>query len=121
MRRRLGKRIRARRIELGRPQRKLAEAAKISEKYLSRIELGEVTPSFSVVARITAALEITLDELLQRPVHQKTSVGREQLAALLAELDEPTLQHVVGVVREVLRPYAKPKASLKPKRTRDGT
>ncbi len=59
----LGQRIRTAREARGESQVSLAEAAKISQGYLSQIEQDEREPSLSIAARIARALDISLDEL----------------------------------------------------------
>jgi len=65
-RRTFGRAVKTAREERGLTQRKLAEAASIADKYLSRIELGLATPSVYVASRLSRALGVTLDELLPR-------------------------------------------------------
>lgn len=65
-RRDLGRRVKALRTSKGLSQRELAELADIAEKFLSRIEVGAVTPSMLVGARIAAGLGVGLDTLVAR-------------------------------------------------------
>lgn len=45
-------------------QKELAREAQITNKYLSRIELGRVDPSLSIALHIADALTTSLDELV---------------------------------------------------------
>jgi transcriptional regulator with XRE-family HTH domain len=56
--------VRTAREERGLTQRELAEAARIADKYLSRIELGHATPSVYVASRLARALGVSLDALI---------------------------------------------------------
>jgi transcriptional regulator with XRE-family HTH domain len=59
--------VRQARLSRGLTQRALAARAGIGEKYLSRIERGRVTPSLLVALELTAALGVSLAELLATP------------------------------------------------------
>jgi len=56
--------LRAERARKNYTQEKLAELAKISTEYLSRIENEKVCPTILVIANIAKALNVTLDTLL---------------------------------------------------------
>ena len=60
----LGERIRELRKERSRSQEKLAELAEIHVNHLRRIELGQANPTYLVLLRICAALDVTLPQLL---------------------------------------------------------
>ena len=60
----LGKRIAARRRELGLKQAEVNEAAGLSDKYLSNIERATSVLSVDVLMRLCTALDTTPDELL---------------------------------------------------------
>lgn len=59
-----GRAVKTARESLRLTQRSLAESAGIAEKYLSRIELGMVTPSVLVAFRLARELDITVDALI---------------------------------------------------------
>jgi transcriptional regulator with XRE-family HTH domain len=63
-RRTFGRAVRSAREARGFTQRELAEAARIADKYLSRIELGLATPSIYVASRLAIALGVSLDTLV---------------------------------------------------------
>lgn len=54
-----GRNVKARRIELGLTQLKLAELADIDDAYMSDIETGKRNVSLDVICRISKALDIT--------------------------------------------------------------
>jgi transcriptional regulator with XRE-family HTH domain len=61
--RNLGREIKKARADKGWKQQDLQAATKLSQTYLSKIELGKVDPRFSIVQRIAQALEVSLDQL----------------------------------------------------------
>lgn len=63
--RRLGARVRARRVVQGRTLADVANEAGVSVSYLSAIELGTNVPSLPILARLVHALRLTLHELLK--------------------------------------------------------
>jgi transcriptional regulator with XRE-family HTH domain len=63
----LSRSVKSAREEQGLTQRTLAERAGITEKYLSRIELGLATPSVLVAFRVAGALGLGLDRLVAAP------------------------------------------------------
>lgn len=65
--RRIGPRIRARRIELGISQRQLARRIGVSASFVSRVETGQCPPSVVTLRAMTSALGISANELLSEP------------------------------------------------------
>jgi transcriptional regulator with XRE-family HTH domain len=61
----LGREIRKVRIDKGWQQRDLQKATKISQTYLSQVELDKVDPRLSIVKRIAQALGVGIDRLVQ--------------------------------------------------------
>lgn len=62
-RRALGDKIRALRASRDMTQEQLADAARVSREYLSRVESGSRNGSVDVVARISKSLNVSLAEL----------------------------------------------------------
>ena len=70
---RMGSRIRQRRREIGLTQEDLADNADLSPHYVSQIEAGRRNPTFSVLFRLSVALELDLGDLVKgesRPASQ---------------------------------------------------
>jgi transcriptional regulator with XRE-family HTH domain len=61
----VGARIRERRTTLGQTLAQTAQAAAVSVSHLSSIETGANLPSLTILARVVAALELTLNEVLR--------------------------------------------------------
>jgi len=59
----IGRLLRDRRLALGRTIRDIARTAGIDQGHLSRIERGVSIPSYEVVWRVAAALQIDVDDL----------------------------------------------------------
>ena len=56
--------VRRHRHERGLSQERLAEAAGLSQRYLSVLERGENSPTLNVIVRLAAALDLSPAELL---------------------------------------------------------
>jgi XRE family transcriptional regulator, regulator of sulfur utilization len=56
--------VRRHRLERGLSQERLAEAAGLSQRYLSVLERGENSPTLNVIVRLAAALDLSPAELL---------------------------------------------------------
>lgn len=78
----IGLRIRARRLALRLTQEKLAERVDISTSFVGHLERGEKIPSVDTLARLCAALDLSLDYLV---LGQKQDCNREN-CALYADL-----------------------------------
>lgn len=61
----LGNKIRNRREELGLTQPELADKAKTSQPYISRLEKGELHPSMRKLLDLSSALNMSIDEMLK--------------------------------------------------------
>jgi transcriptional regulator with XRE-family HTH domain len=100
--RRLGARVRARRLALGRTLADVATEAGVSVSYLSAIELGTNVPSLPILARLVHALRLTLHELLkgeQRLHVRDGDVDRQRIGK--QELHHPAMRlRVASVVAE---------------------
>jgi transcriptional regulator with XRE-family HTH domain len=101
-RRHYGRAVKAAREGRGLTQRELAEAARIADKYLSRIELGMATPSVYVASRLAQALGVSLDGL----VASSPKLADQELASvlrMLRALSPSELERVRRILLEILR------------------
>ncbi len=73
--RRVGSRLRERRLALGSTLTGVAEEAGISVSYLSAVEKGTNMPSLPVLARLVHALRLTLHELLREEDRAQVRTG----------------------------------------------
>jgi transcriptional regulator with XRE-family HTH domain len=96
---RIGSHVRARRLALGLSQPDLAKELGVSHQHVSRIELGDSTPSLKMRLRLSKTLGVSTDYLL-------TGKERPPLDAAGAIRSEPHIsaaakRHLVGVLREL--------------------
>lgn len=61
-----GERVRERREELGLSREQLAQTSKLSTSTIARLELSGKLPNAAGLIRISRALDISLDELVER-------------------------------------------------------
>lgn len=59
----VGRRIRSRRKSLGLSQRQLAEVCDRRQGTISKLELGQLEPSFALLWSVAGALNMSLEEL----------------------------------------------------------
>ncbi len=99
-----GMRLRHLREKQGLTQQQLGELAETSYKYLGAIERGEENPSFKVISKLAAALEMELRDLFEFE-HEETSPPalRKKLNGLLKDADQASLQQTVKLMRALLR------------------
>lgn len=100
---RLGARIKEIRNVRGLTQEKLADKARISTRYLSRLEVGEQSPSIHTLERIAHALAVEIWELYVFAPEGSVKDLQGTARKLLGELDEQTLRIVVKMVRAIAR------------------
>jgi transcriptional regulator with XRE-family HTH domain len=98
----LSRAVKAAREERGFTQRRLAEKAGIGFKYLSRIELGQTTPSALVTLKLASALGITLDDLVAT-TPSAVSPMLLAIARLLRDQSEKDLDRARRILVELFR------------------
>ncbi|MGN1421968.1 MAG: helix-turn-helix domain-containing protein [Oscillospiraceae bacterium] len=95
----LGKRIAARRRELGLKQYQVNERAGLSDKYISCIETAKSIPSIDVLMRICDALETTPDHLLLGTVSDTESESFDrQISERISELDTESKKFIMDIL-----------------------
>ena len=98
----IGERLKEIRKLRGFSQERLAEKVDISPRYLSRLEVGQKTPSIDTLARLAEALEVQVWELLDYRHEGTMKELRETMRKLIQEVDERQLRLAVKVFRAVL-------------------
>ena len=73
-----GERLRAARRERGWPIERLAAASGVSRAMISKIERGESSPTAVVLGKLSAALELSIAELLAVPAVAPAGAGLSQ-------------------------------------------
>jgi transcriptional regulator with XRE-family HTH domain len=101
-RKQLSRSVKRVRREKGLTQRGLAQDAGITEKYLSRIELGQVTPSALVVFRVCASLGLDLGELVALPA-RGTNRNQIAIARILSGRRESEVDRARRILVELFR------------------
>lgn len=97
---RVGSRLRDLRHQAGLTQAELGRKAGLTAKYVSEIENGHRDLRISTLERVAKAVRTDPAELLRiGPV----DVSLSRIGAMLKDREEPLHEHVVDVVREVLR------------------
>ncbi len=99
----VGRRIRELRKVRGLSQEKLAEHARMSAKYLSRVETGRENPTLDLVFRLAQGLAVDPYELFQfRPEEVRSRLLRKKLERLIAEVKEEELVRMVRVLEALV-------------------
>ena len=106
---RVGGRIRARRTSLGQTLTQTAKAAEVSVSHLSSIETGANLPSLPILARVAAALGLTLNEVLRLIAQGATSAsarapGNRKRSLLRSE--PSAIRQMIGSSRAAAKPTA---------------
>ncbi len=97
----IGKRIAARRKELGLRQYQVCEMIDVNYKYLSNLETGRSAPSLELVMSLCRALDITPDRLLtgtDRPNPSAEDIV--QKAQRLSEQNRRLLSGIIDLMLE---------------------
>lgn len=80
---RLGKQIRSLRKAAKLTQSQLAESANINAKFLGEVERGRTTLTVSRLLQIAAALNISINKLLEPVTMEKSPIPKDTLLTLL--------------------------------------
>lgn len=78
----LGKRLRARRLALGRSLQQVSETSGLARSFLSQVERDMTSPSVSSVTRIAAALNTTLSALFASGLEDSPLVRKSERVAM---------------------------------------
>ena len=81
----IGKRVKARRLELGISQEKLAELTDFSVSHMSAIETGKTKLGLPTIVYIANALNVSVDELLCGSLMQGKAVMQNEFTGLLSD------------------------------------
>ncbi|MFH1624777.1 MAG: helix-turn-helix transcriptional regulator [Pseudomonadota bacterium] len=96
----LGRRIRALRNARSWTQQELGNRADINYKFLGEIERGEQNPSFNILVKIGAALEVELPELFR---FEQEMLNRKEIEArigqILKSIPDETLRQILLLLR----------------------
>ena len=80
-------------------QEQLAEKAQISPRYLSRVEVGQQSPSIETLENLAQGLDVELWELFDFGHEGTARELQERLKKLVRGMDEDKLRLTVKVIR----------------------
>jgi transcriptional regulator with XRE-family HTH domain len=97
----IGGRVRSRREALRLTQQELASELGVTHQHVSRIEVGQATPSLDLVVRLSRRLGVTTDFLLAGDDRPAVDV----VGAIRAEpgLSAAAKKHLLGLIDELRR------------------
>lgn len=94
----LGLKIRQLREQRRLTQMQLAEMIDMSDRTISRIEVGQVEPELHTIIAISKVLNVSLDYLLS----EDSDVGKEmylhEIAERISDLELKDLKHILGYI-----------------------
>jgi Predicted transcriptional regulators len=95
----IGSHVRARRIALGLSQENLATELGVKHQHVSRIELGDATPSLEMLLKVSRKLGVSTDYLLTG----QSTAPLDAAGAIRAEPDisATAKRHLVGILEEL--------------------
>lgn len=100
--RNIGSRIKEERKARGFTQELLAEKADITPRYLSRLEVGQQSPSIETLIKLATVLEVELQELFDFGHLGTAKELRGRLRRLISQLDDRSLRRVLRLCKAVL-------------------
>lgn len=93
----IGKRIKKARKNLGLTQENLAEKISVSTNYLSKIEGGHEKPNLEMLAKISAATNVSLAELLSG-VAEDNSYLQKDIADILSTCSPKQVRLIYDII-----------------------
>lgn len=91
-----GKRLKEIRKQRGLSQAQLAEMLNVDEKYISRLETSTSTPSFSMLIKISNALNVDLQNLFK---FKQDKTKSELIDIIKSKLENATEQNVLQIYK----------------------
>ncbi len=95
----IGSHVRAKRKALGLSQQDLARELSITHQHVSRIELGDATPSLEMLLKLSRRLGVSTDYLLTGEETTPPDVAGAIRAA--PDISVTAKRHLVGIVEEL--------------------
>jgi transcriptional regulator with XRE-family HTH domain len=105
--RQFAEQLRTLRRTTGLTQRQLADAARLSEGYVARLEAGDTSPGLDLLARLAAALSVPLTDLLPAatppaPLDALRQQARSLSEEVLSSGDRATLMLLTSFLARLL-------------------
>ena len=96
----LGARVREARSRLDLNQNELAEKAQLHPTYISQIENGKANMSVDVLIRLTEALQVSADWLLQADVPSVNALQNNEVVDLLSDCSQAEMKAILKMIKE---------------------
>lgn len=102
----IGRRIKEEREKRGLTQRALADAADITDKFVSNIERGSRQPATKTLQAIAGALKIELKDLFAGvpSTHKPLDADLATLASILRDASPTDRARAIDIVRSLVKP-----------------
>ena len=97
----VGKRVRKARKDRRLSQAELAELIQISPSHMSDFENGKTNISLDIFMRLTEALQVSADWLLQTNIPQVSSMQTSEFAELLSDCSSSETQSIIKMVKDM--------------------
>lgn len=97
----LGTRVRDARSLLNLTQNELAEKAQLHPTYISAIENGKVNMSVDVLMRLTEALQVSSDWLLQAETPVVSALQTNEIVEMLSDCSVTELKTISKMIKEI--------------------
>ena len=97
----IGKRIKKVRKEHGLSQSDLADKMNVSTSYVSDIENGKINFSLDSIMRLTEALQIAADWLLQTDIPSVKNIHAAEIDNLLSDCSSSEAQLLIKMLKEM--------------------
>lgn len=99
----IGKRIQARREEMGMSQEQLAEVVELTPLSISYIETGRNAPSMAKFIRIVNALEVSADILLVDVLDYGYKIKASQFEEIIRQLSPDKREQIFDVISVLIK------------------
>ena len=99
---RVGKRIREKRLEKGWRQEDLAEKVNVTADYIGMIERGEKTPRLETLIKIINCLKVSSDEILMDVVDKGYLIRMSKYAEKIGELEREERERLYRIIEAYL-------------------
>ena len=96
-----GKRLKEIRKENGLSQAELAEKLNVDEKYISRLETGSSTPSFSMLNKLSSALNTDVESLFKFKHYKNPEELIEIINSKLKNTSEKNIRLIYRIIEDI--------------------
>ena len=96
-----GRRLKEIRKENGLSQAELAERLSVDEKYISRLETGSSTPSFSMLNKLSKALNTEVENLFKFKHYKKTEELIKIINSKIQNTSEKNIRLIYKIIEDI--------------------